>query len=237
MSIFQGPVRRGDQLFDELVNRVIFQESRGNPNAVSPVGAAGLMQVMPGTARSPGFGVKPLDWNQRFNAQENRRFGEDYLAAMLDRYGGDVNKALAAYNWGAGRADKWSGDPRALPAETRDYIANIAQDPRFGKPKYGPNEAARRLGQPVRSPLQNEGNRQAAENMAAQAVGSRAGTTAMDRSAMVNSMITAAPGYTPPSYTTAPQVQSTAADTQRVQSRYTGQLQATPQLPVAQLVR
>lgn len=112
-----------------LVDAVIWQESRGNPRAVNPrTGASGLMQVMPDTARQPGFGVQPLAWESRFDPSANKRFGTQYLGAMLDRYSGDVDAALAAYNWGPGNADKWvSGgkDMSALPAETRDYITKI----------------------------------------------------------------------------------------------------------------
>lgn len=112
--------------FPDLVSRVIQQESGGNPNAVNArTGASGLMQVMPATAADPGFGVKPMAWDQRFDPAEGRRFGEDYLKAMLNRYDGNVPKALAAYNWGPGNADKWSGDMSALPEETRNYITAI----------------------------------------------------------------------------------------------------------------
>lgn len=111
--------------FQTLVSRVIQQESGGNPNAVSPVGAAGLMQIMPATARAPGFGVSPMDWDQRFNPAANRAFGEAYLQAMIDRYNGDQERALAAYNWGAGNADKWDGQRSSLPEETQGYLRNI----------------------------------------------------------------------------------------------------------------
>lgn len=112
--------------FEELVQRVIKQESGGNPTAVSPVGAQGLMQVMPATARDPGFGVKPLA--DPFDPAENERFGRDYLGAMLSRYDNDPQAALAAYNWGPGNADKWvkgGKDMAALPGETRNYLSNI----------------------------------------------------------------------------------------------------------------
>lgn len=112
--------------FPDLVSRVIRQESGGNPNAVNAgTGASGLMQVMPATAADPGFGVAPMAWDQRFDPAANRRFGEDYLKAMLNRYDGNVPKALAAYNWGPGNADKWSGDMASLPEETRNYITSI----------------------------------------------------------------------------------------------------------------
>jgi hypothetical protein len=109
--------------FAELLERVIQKESSGNPNAVNPVtGASGLMQIMPDTARQPGYGVAPMDWDRRFDAAENRRFGEQYLMAMLNQYDGDQARALAAYNWGPGNANRWDGDMASLPAETRDYI-------------------------------------------------------------------------------------------------------------------
>lgn len=109
-----------------LYERVERQESGGNPRAVNPrTGASGVMQIMPDTARDPGFGVRPLDWDRRFDADENRRFGREYLDAMLDRYKGDEARALAAYNWGVGNADKWDGRLESLPQETRNYITNI----------------------------------------------------------------------------------------------------------------
>lgn len=83
------------------------------------------MQVMQNTARDPGFGVKPLAWEDRFDPKENVRFGVEYLQAMLDKFDGDQVRALAAYNWGPGNATKWSGDFNDLPAETRDYINRI----------------------------------------------------------------------------------------------------------------
>jgi soluble lytic murein transglycosylase-like protein len=109
-----------------LAGRVIQQESAGNANAVNArTGASGLMQVMQATARDPGFGVKPLAWEDRFDPAENVRFGTEYLQAMLDKFDGDQVRALAAYNWGPGNAERWSGDMKDLPAETRDYIESI----------------------------------------------------------------------------------------------------------------
>lgn len=111
--------------FETLIARQIQQESGGNPNAVSPAGAAGLMQIMPGTARDPGFGLTPMPWDQRFNPDANKAFGTAYMRAMLSRYDGDQERALVAYNWGPGNADKWSGDRAALPAETQGYLSAI----------------------------------------------------------------------------------------------------------------
>lgn len=119
------------------------QESRGNTNAVSPVGATGVMQLMPATAMNPGLGVRDIfahadslgvSYSGRTeaeadrlmrNAAVNRQMGTEYLSTMLKRYKGDVPRALAAYNWGVGRADNWDGDMASLPEETRTYIKNI----------------------------------------------------------------------------------------------------------------
>lgn len=123
-----------------LVDRVIQQESAGNPRARSPVGAMGLMQVMPATARNPGFGLEPLD--NPWDPEANKRFGTQYLGAMLDRYGGDTEASLAAYNWGAGNTDDWveAGKPSdMLPQETQNYIAQImGQGNRRRPPVYQP---------------------------------------------------------------------------------------------------
>jgi hypothetical protein len=117
------------QLFgNDLAEKVEWQESRSEQGAVSPKGAFGVMQLMPDTARDPGFGVAPLDPNAPDQEVENRRVGRDYLNAMLTRYGGDKEAALAAYNWGPGNADKWVAGGKGrerLPRETQGYLANI----------------------------------------------------------------------------------------------------------------
>lgn len=105
---------------------MVQQESGGNPNAVSPKGARGLLQTMPMTEADPGFGVSPLD-PTKDPTQERYRLGQDYMRAMLDRYG-TLPNALAAYNWGPGNVDKWlkaGGDTSQLPKETQGYIRNI----------------------------------------------------------------------------------------------------------------
>ena len=101
----------------------MMSESGGNPNAVSPKGAMGLMQVMPETARDPGFGIRP--WNG--TADDLTRVGKEYRAKMQQRYGGDLAQMWAAYNAGPGRVDmalqthgpNWLS---AMPAETRNYV-------------------------------------------------------------------------------------------------------------------
>jgi hypothetical protein len=99
-------------------------ESGGNPNAVSPKGAQGAMQVMPNTQRDPGFGVRPAADN---SPQELTRVGQDYYGAMQKRYGHDTLAAIA-YNMGPGKTDEWlkaGGDFNKLPAETQAYIGKV----------------------------------------------------------------------------------------------------------------
>lgn len=100
-------------------------ESGGNPNAVSPKGARGPMQIMPGTLRDPGFGVTPARDN---SVPEMRRVGREYIDAMRGKYRGDMRKAWAAYNWGPGNLDEAiakhgeSGWFAKAPTETRNYV-------------------------------------------------------------------------------------------------------------------
>jgi hypothetical protein len=108
------------QVPDYLLNALIKQESGGNNNAVSNKGARGITQVMPQTAANPGFGVTPL---QSSDQEEYKRFTRDYMGAMLERYDGNLNKALAAYNAGPGAVDKAGGVPNY--PETKNYVKKI----------------------------------------------------------------------------------------------------------------
>ena len=99
-----------------LMEALVQQESGGDHSAVSPKGALGVTQVMPQTGKDPGFGVQPLRNNSR---EEYMRFGEDYLTAMLERYNGDPELALAAYNAGPARADAWAKRDGMEPAGGR----------------------------------------------------------------------------------------------------------------------
>lgn len=119
------------------------QESQGNQNAVSPKGAFGVMQLMPATARDPGFGVKPLDPNAPDPEAENRRLGTDYMNALLTKYGGDENKALIAYNWGPTKTDRWiaaGADMKRLPRETQQYVAKIQANRQPQAMMLGPSD-------------------------------------------------------------------------------------------------
>jgi hypothetical protein len=104
----------------EIFVRQMVQESGLNPDAVSPKGAVGIAQIMPDTARDPGFGIEPI--SDPRDPEEALRFGAEYMRAMLDRYG-DYGLALAAYNAGPGAVDKAGGIPAFQ--ETQNYVANI----------------------------------------------------------------------------------------------------------------
>lgn len=103
-----------DELLKFIVDAQIKAESSGNPDAVSPKGARGLMQIMPGTAR--GLGVDPSRLN---DPVVNVDAGTRYDKQMFSKYG-SVPKMLEAYNAGPGRVDRGS-----IPAETRGYVSKV----------------------------------------------------------------------------------------------------------------
>lgn len=108
-------VANANEISPYLLEAVVWQESRWNPSARSRVGAIGLAQLMPGTARD--LGVDPRDPIQNLSG------GARYLRQQLNRFDGNVEKALAAYNAGPGRVMTAGGIP-SIP-ETQAYVRAI----------------------------------------------------------------------------------------------------------------
>ncbi|WP_443698721.1 transglycosylase SLT domain-containing protein [Pseudomonas sp.] len=161
-----------------LLDAVIGQESGGQHLGAngdllrSSAGARGITQIMPSTGQDPGYGVSPL---QNDSEEEHRRFGGDYLGAMLQLFGGDKQKALAAYNAGPGRVNKsvqkhgtdWL---QHMPKETRNYVPNVLDRESQGTPIPAEGKAAQRTN--TRDPLatsQVSGEMQLSLNLSAEA--------------------------------------------------------------------
>jgi len=131
LIIFRAAQRQG--VDPRFVHAVIQQESKYDPEATSPAGAQGLMQLMPDTAK-------------RFNCKDvkdqvcNVEAGTKYLAWLLKRFNGDVSLALAGYNAGEGAVDKYQGIPPYH--ETQNYVKKIVAN--YGKtyhPVLSPEDA------------------------------------------------------------------------------------------------
>ncbi len=107
---------RGAKVSEALLIALMMVESGGNPRAVSPAGARGLAQLMPGTARR--YGVDDV-----FNPAQSLRGGAAYLSELLDMFDGDIVLALAAYNSGENAVLRFKGVPPY--AETRAYVPRV----------------------------------------------------------------------------------------------------------------
>jgi soluble lytic murein transglycosylase-like protein len=124
---------------EAMYNAVEQVESGGDHSAVSPAGAQGVMQLMPATAKNPGYGIEGVKDDSE---AENRRVGREYLDAMLKKYNGNVAHALAAYNQGPKATDDWiaaGADPDKMPGgkETREYADKVFAQ-MGGKPTADP---------------------------------------------------------------------------------------------------
>ena len=123
---------KGKRGLEDLLDLIKHKESRGrdydtkgNP-LTSPVGAKYAMQVMPATARDPGFGIKPA---QSDSPDEYNRVGRELYSKLLDKYG-DPKLAAIAYNMGPGKTDKWlssGADMATLPQESRQYAQGFKE--------------------------------------------------------------------------------------------------------------
>ena len=119
---YESAITEANRLYPQVsttrIKSIIAAESNFDAKAVSSAGAQGPMQLMPGTAKDMGV-------DDPFNVQQNVRGGTRYYAQMLEKYGGDERKALAAYNWGPGNLDKVGGDVSKAPPETQAYVQRV----------------------------------------------------------------------------------------------------------------
>jgi hypothetical protein len=116
-------IARQEGVDPDIYVRLIQQESRFDPDALSEKGAGGIAQIMPDTALKPGHGVGAISLEDRFDPEIGLRFGAQYLRAMLDKYDGDYARALAAYNKGPGGTPEEGKVPYVK--ETYDYVGSI----------------------------------------------------------------------------------------------------------------
>jgi hypothetical protein len=133
-------IARKHDVEPSLVDSVIRVESNYNPNAVSPAGAEGLMQLIPSTARR--FGV-----SNSFHPQQNIEGGVRYLKYLMELYHGDERLALAAYNAGEGAVARYKGIP-PYP-ETQNYVYQVGK-------RLGQSREAERKAKTVKAEVKSE---------------------------------------------------------------------------------
>jgi soluble lytic murein transglycosylase-like protein len=118
-----------------LIAAKLKQESGFNPGAISPAGAQGISQFMPGTAKEMGVG-------DPFNPEQAIPAGAQYLRKQVDKFGGSVPLGLAAYNAGPGAVSRAGGDMSRLPAETQAYVPAVMNGAGAQTAQYNPQQKA-----------------------------------------------------------------------------------------------
>lgn len=111
-----------------LVAAVIRSESGFNPNATSPVGARGLMQLMPRTAQGIAnrLGDTSFTLDKLYEPELNIRYGTYHLQGLMGRYDSDLEPAIVAYNGGGGAGDRYlAGDRSSVPNESLNYVKKV----------------------------------------------------------------------------------------------------------------
>jgi soluble lytic murein transglycosylase len=141
-------VRKAAERFkveENIIWAIMRQESAFNPNATSWVGAAGLMQLMPATARSEANALEMKNYNL-YNAGQNIILGTAHIARLLKSFG-NVEQAVAAYNGGSGSARRWLAGRKDVPLdewiesvrfeETNDYVRKVMANLYIYRALYG----------------------------------------------------------------------------------------------------
>ena len=144
-----NPSAKKHKLDAAFLSAVILEESRFNPQAVSPAGARGLMQVLPSTASQivQRIKVRPYSESLLFDPEMNLRLGSWYLSSLLEEFGGKETLALAAYNAGPHMVRQWMAKTPAMRedefvenipyAETRNYVIRVLSSAQVYRMVYG----------------------------------------------------------------------------------------------------
>lgn len=137
---YEGLVRKYSAQYGlepALVAAIIYKESGFNPNAGSPAGAAGLMQLMPATAAGIARRMGVGSYNIR-DPETNIMFGTNYFAGQMGRYNGNLEAALVGYNGGGGAGDRFIAGG-AIPGESDNYRRTVPKIWEAYRALYGPN--------------------------------------------------------------------------------------------------
>lgn len=141
------------QVSPTLVAAVIYTESRFNHQAISRVGARGLMQIMPATGQgiAKRLGDTSFTTDHLFDPATNIRYGTYYLRYLLDRYDNEIDLALAAYNGGGAAANRFRESPHLVPSETLGYVSKVQRSELRYRELYGES-----LGKDIANQLKEE---------------------------------------------------------------------------------